>query len=69
MDTLHSTPHPVDLISALVYSAQTSDVKDVVIDGQLVMRDGDLLTMDEAPVREDAERETRELLKRAGIDG
>lgn len=68
MDTLHSTPHPRDLISALVYSAQTSDVKDVVIDGQMVMKDGDLLTLDEASVREEAERETRELLKRAGID-
>jgi 5-methylthioadenosine/S-adenosylhomocysteine deaminase len=39
LDSLHSTPCSTDPISALVYSAQTSDVQSVVIDGQLVMKD------------------------------
>lgn len=67
MNTLHSTPHPCELVSALVYSAQTSDVRDVLIDGRLVMQEGELLTLDEASVRADAEREARDLLDRAGL--
>lgn len=67
LKSLHSTPHRRELDSALVYSCQTNDVKSVVIDGQLVMKDGDLLTLDEESVRQDADRESSELLKRAGL--
>ena len=67
LDSLHSTPCSPDSISALVYSAQTSDVQSVVIDGQLVMKDQELLTLDERAVRQDANRERAELMKRAGI--
>src|SRR6185295_17956497 len=66
MDALHSTPSSSDLVSALVYSAQTSDVRSVVIDGQLVMKDRELLTLDEESVLQEANRERIELLKRAG---
>jgi 5-methylthioadenosine/S-adenosylhomocysteine deaminase len=52
-----------------VYSAQTSDVQSVIIDGQLLMKDRELLTLDEAAVFEDANRERPELMKRAGISG
>jgi 5-methylthioadenosine/S-adenosylhomocysteine deaminase len=69
MDTLHSTPGSSDLVSALVYSAQTSDVQNVVIDGKLVMRDRELLTLDEMSVLQAANRERAELMKRAGIAG
>ena len=59
----------VDLASAMVYSAQASDVETVVIDGQLVMKDGRLLTLDERSVVRDANRESvLSLLKRAGIE-
>lgn len=68
LDALHSTPCSSDPVSALAYSAQTSDVQSVVIDGQLVMRDRELLTLDERSVRPDANRERTELMKRAGID-
>lgn len=66
--SLHSTPHAKDLVSALVYSAQTTDVQNVVINGELVMRDRELLTLDEKAVVVDATRESTELIKRAGID-
>ncbi|HEY6233155.1 MAG TPA: 5'-deoxyadenosine deaminase [Pyrinomonadaceae bacterium] len=69
LDTLHATPYDNDPVSALVYSAQTSDVQAVVIDGQLLMKDGKLLTLDEETVIEDANRERTELMKRAGITG
>jgi 5-methylthioadenosine/S-adenosylhomocysteine deaminase len=69
LDGLHSTPSSSDLISALVYSAQTSDVQSVVIDGQVVMRDRELLTLNEESVVQDANRQRSELMKRAKIDG
>jgi 5-methylthioadenosine/S-adenosylhomocysteine deaminase len=46
LDGLHSTPVE-DVISALVYSAQPDDVEAVVIDGECVLRDRKLLTIDE----------------------
>jgi len=67
LDSLHSTPSKRDLVSALVYSAQTSDIQSVVIDGQLVLNDGALLTLDEDSVRQDANHESAQLLKRAGL--
>jgi 5-methylthioadenosine/S-adenosylhomocysteine deaminase len=67
LDALHSAPQQFDVVSALVYSAQTSDVQSVVIDGQLVLKDGALLILDEELVRRDANRESTALLKRAGL--
>jgi cytosine/adenosine deaminase-related metal-dependent hydrolase len=67
LNSLHSTPHARDLVSALVYSAQTSDVKTVIIDGRLVMKDRELLTIDELSVCADAEGESEQLMKRARI--
>jgi 5-methylthioadenosine/S-adenosylhomocysteine deaminase len=54
---LHTTPQPVDVISAVVYAAQPADVQTVVIDGQVVMRDRKLLSLDEVDVIEQANRE------------
>jgi 5-methylthioadenosine/S-adenosylhomocysteine deaminase len=55
------------VVSALVYSAQPSDVRATIIDGQIVMREGKLLTLDEASVIEEANREARSLAERAGL--
>ena len=66
LHSLHSSPYQ-DPVSALVYSAQTSDVLSVVIDGQVVMKDRELLTMDERAVVEEASRAGTELINRAGI--
>jgi 5-methylthioadenosine/S-adenosylhomocysteine deaminase len=46
---LHSAPQP-DLVSTIVYSAQTSDVETVLIDGQIVLQNGQLRTLDEAEI-------------------
>jgi 5-methylthioadenosine/S-adenosylhomocysteine deaminase len=64
LEQLHSTPAP-DVISALVYSAQPSDVRTTIIDGQVVMRDGKLTLMNEATVLADANREAARLRERA----
>lgn len=68
LTTLHSGPGTEDPVSALVYSAQTCDVQSVVIDGQVVMKDRALLTMDEQTVIRSAAREAAELTKRAGVE-
>ncbi|HEY2971948.1 MAG TPA: 5'-deoxyadenosine deaminase [Pyrinomonadaceae bacterium] len=69
LDALHSTPSSADLASALVYSTETSDVRSVVIAGRVVMKDRELLTLDESSVVKNANRESAELIKRAGMDG
>jgi 5-methylthioadenosine/S-adenosylhomocysteine deaminase len=67
LNTLHSVPHTTDLVSAVVYSAQTEDVETVIIDGEIVMRDRKLLTLDEKAILGEAAREGSELVRRAGI--
>ena len=67
LDQLHSAPRPADIVSALVYSAQSGDVSTTIIDGRVVMRDRKLLTLDEPEVIEEANREAALLMTRAGI--
>ena len=67
LDTLHATPNARDLVSALVYSAEATDVRSVLVDGRVLMRDRELLTLNEDEVISEAELESRELIKRAGI--
>jgi 5-methylthioadenosine/S-adenosylhomocysteine deaminase len=67
LNSLHSTPRPADLVSAVVYSAQPADVRSVVIDGRVTMKDRQLLTIDERLVVHDAAQEMAALIKRAGI--
>jgi 5-methylthioadenosine/S-adenosylhomocysteine deaminase len=65
---LHTTPEPSDLLSALVYSAETSDVQTVIVDGRVLMRDRELLTMNEADVIQQANLESGRLLERARLE-
>ncbi len=64
LESSHSSPRPKEIASALVYSAQSSDVKAVIIDGEIVMRDGKLLTVDEKVVIAEANREAASLMRR-----
>ena len=66
LERLHSTPAP-DIISALVYSAQPDDVRTTIIDGQVLMRDRELTTLNETEVIERANREAAALRQRASI--
>ncbi|MBI4850930.1 MAG: 5'-deoxyadenosine deaminase [Acidobacteria bacterium] len=66
LNQLHSTPTP-DLLSALVYSANASDVETVIIDGQILMYKRELKTLDEKEIIAKANKEYSELVKRAGI--
>jgi 5-methylthioadenosine/S-adenosylhomocysteine deaminase len=66
LDQLHSSPQR-DVASTLVYSAQPADVRTTIIDGRVLMRDGELLTLNEASVVEEANREASALAQRAGL--
>jgi cytosine/adenosine deaminase-related metal-dependent hydrolase len=63
---LHSVP-ACDPISALVYSGKSSDVETVVVDGQVLMKDGELLTMDREKILRESQRQFQLLATRAGI--
>jgi 5-methylthioadenosine/S-adenosylhomocysteine deaminase len=58
----HLTPVAGDVVSTLVYSAQSRDVTDVVVDGRLVVRDRRALTLDASAVRARAREHAARLL-------
>ncbi len=60
LDKLHTTPCP-DVVSTIVYAAQSTDVETVWIDGRAVLRDGRLTTMNEREVIESAQTEVERL--------
>ena len=60
----HLTPHH-DLVSHLAYAVRGSDVRHTVVDGEVVVRNGELLTLEEAAVRREAERHAHALIERA----
>jgi 5-methylthioadenosine/S-adenosylhomocysteine deaminase len=63
---LHTSPR-ADVVSSLVYAAEASDVRSVVIDGRVVMQNRELLTLDEADVVAEANTEAEVLMLRAGL--
>ncbi|PYH97159.1 hypothetical protein BO71DRAFT_417266 [Aspergillus ellipticus CBS 707.79] len=56
-------------VSAVVYSATGRDVAWVVVDGKVVVREGELVTMNEEEVVREAKRCREEVVKRAGLEG
>lgn len=62
LNMLHTTPHP-DLVSTIVYAADTRNVETVMIDGRLVLREGELLTMEENRIVSDAQYQAGILAK------
>jgi 5-methylthioadenosine/S-adenosylhomocysteine deaminase len=66
LNQLHSIPSP-DVVSALVYSAQASDVRTTIVDGRMLMRDRQLLTLNELSVIDEANREASALAARARV--
>jgi 5-methylthioadenosine/S-adenosylhomocysteine deaminase len=62
----HLTP-AVDVEAALVYSAKGSDVRDVVVDGKVLMRDRAFLAIDEKEVLAQANRAAARSMQVAGI--
>jgi len=64
-------PHlsPIDMpVHRLVYQASGHDVSHVIVDGQVVVRDGAIQSVDQRRVIDEAEEMYRRVLERAGID-
>jgi 5-methylthioadenosine/S-adenosylhomocysteine deaminase len=62
----HMTPMH-DVLATLVYSAKGSDVQTVIVDGRVVMRNREILTLDERQVINRARRRAKEARQRAGL--
>ncbi|HRF08569.1 MAG TPA: amidohydrolase [Xanthobacteraceae bacterium] len=63
-------PHLAPLFDpekALVYSARGGDVRDVIIDGRVVMQDREIKTVDEKALLIEAEKVARRCAARAGV--
>lgn len=56
-----------DVYTTLVYSCRGNDVRTVLVDGRVVVENGQLLTLDAAAVRRDAIVERGALVARAGL--
>ena len=61
----HAQPEDADLISRIVYSACTADVRHVIVAGRIVVRDGTLKTADVGEIRRRANAEGRALRAKA----
>jgi 5-methylthioadenosine/S-adenosylhomocysteine deaminase len=68
LDNVHSIPRAPGLVSTLVYSAQANDVRDVIIDGAVVMRERQLVNANEKNIIADATLQRKNLMLRAGIE-
>jgi 5-methylthioadenosine/S-adenosylhomocysteine deaminase len=64
LDAPHLTPVH-DVVSHLVYAARGSDVRHTVCDGQVLMRDREVLTLDEERVMAEAQERATGLRERA----
>jgi 5-methylthioadenosine/S-adenosylhomocysteine deaminase len=64
LDAAHLTPEH-DLVSHLAYAVRGSDVRHTVCDGEVLMRDREVLVFDEADVRERAQAHAEALVARA----
>jgi 5-methylthioadenosine/S-adenosylhomocysteine deaminase len=54
-------------VSALVYAAVGTEVATVLVDGEILMRDGQLTGLDEEAILERSRRAAAELAGRAGL--
>lgn len=63
----HAQPDEADLSSRIVYSARGADVRHVVVDGRVVVRNGELKTADIAEIRATANTEARRLRRAVGF--
>ena len=63
----HAQPEDAELVSRIVYSARAADVRHVVVDGRVVVRDGVLETAKLGEIRRAANTEARRLRRTVGI--
>jgi 5-methylthioadenosine/S-adenosylhomocysteine deaminase len=62
----HLVPY-TDVVSNVVYSAMGSDVDTVLVDGRVLLRKGEALTLDEEKIVSEAQEHQDGLFTRSGI--
>ncbi len=67
LEGLHAQPEEADLISRIVYSARAADVRHVVVDGRVVVRDGALKTAKVEEIRRAANAQAGRLRRAVGV--
>jgi cytosine/adenosine deaminase-related metal-dependent hydrolase len=65
-ERVHQTPGP-DPYSTLVYAARGADVTTTIVDGELLVEDGELLRVDPGQVIAEARQAVRDLVSRARL--
>ena len=65
LDDLNQTPY-YNIYSDLVYATKANDVRTVIIEGRVVMRDRRLLTLNEETIKADARRYRERIIKSLG---
>src|SRR2546423_3488314 len=66
LDDLNQTPY-YNIYSDLVYATKAGDVRTVVIEGRVVMRDRRLLTLNEETIKADAQRYRERIVRSVGV--
>jgi 5-methylthioadenosine/S-adenosylhomocysteine deaminase len=66
LDALNQTPF-YNIYSDLVYATKAGDVRTVVIEGRVVMRDRRLLTLNEETIKVDARRYREKIVQSIGV--
>jgi cytosine/adenosine deaminase-related metal-dependent hydrolase len=64
IDETHALPGG-DPVARVVYACTANDVRHVVIDGRIVVKGGELATLDEERVQAEAKREAKRVIERA----
>jgi cytosine/adenosine deaminase-related metal-dependent hydrolase len=67
LEGVHTQPAEADLISRIVYSARASDVRHVLVDGRLVVKEGVLKTAQVEEIRREANAQARRLRRAVGL--
>ena len=66
LDDLNQTPF-YNIYSDLVYAAKAADVRTVIVEGRLIMRDRRLLTLNEETIKADARRYRERIIQSLGV--
>ena len=67
LNRLHTTPSP-NPVSTLVYTATGGEVDTVLVDGKIVVKQGQLVTMKEEEIIQQANVHAQQVYRRAGIN-
>jgi 5-methylthioadenosine/S-adenosylhomocysteine deaminase len=65
LDDLNQTPY-YNIYSDLVYATKAADVRTVIVEGRVIMRDRRLLTLNEETIKADARRYRERIVSSVG---